>query len=94
MTALNDPSREVAFTTLSLGFDAKNYHTWAYRQWALSHFYPDSITDALIWQAELEYVNELLESDVRNNSAWNHRWFTVFAREIPTSEAVVKREIE
>jgi protein farnesyltransferase/geranylgeranyltransferase type-1 subunit alpha len=26
------------------------------------------------WTAEIEYINDLLEADVRNNSAWNQRW--------------------
>jgi hypothetical protein len=51
----------------------KNYHAWAHRQWALA---------ALgMWEshgaAELEFSAALLESDVRNNSAWNHRWFVL-----------------
>jgi len=27
------------------------------------------------WNAEIEFINGLLEDDVRNNSAWNQRWF-------------------
>ena len=91
MTALNDPSHELGFTSRALELDAKNYHTWAYRQWALSHFYAqDDAHD--VWQGELAYVNQLLAEDVRNNSAWNHRWFVVFARATPASADVVDRE--
>lgn len=90
VTALNDPSRELPFTTRALAFDSKNYHTWAYRQWALSHFFADS---AETWAVELEFTRNLLTADVRNNSAWNHRWFTVFARSQPASQEAVEREI-
>ena len=92
VTALNDPSHELGFTSRALELDAKNYHTWAYRQWALSHFFAeDDAHDA--WQGELAYVDQLLDEDVRNNSAWNHRWFVVFARATPASVEVVDREV-
>lgn len=39
------------------------------RQWALARFN--------MWDRELGFVEELLEDDVRNNSAWNHRWFVI-----------------
>ena len=54
--------------------DSKNYHVWSYRQWLVKRFG--------LWDDEGEWrgVEELLESDVRNNSAWNHRWFLNFGR--------------
>ncbi|BGO99526.1 CAAX geranylgeranyltransferase alpha subunit [Rhodotorula toruloides] len=89
--ALDDPSRERDFTSKALALDAKNYHTWAYRQWVLCHFYssrsfPDSTFPSpekaeeaqKVWDGELEYVEELLTKDIRNNSAWNHRFFVCF----------------
>jgi protein farnesyltransferase/geranylgeranyltransferase type-1 subunit alpha len=70
--------------------DAKNYHVWSYRQWSVKRFN--------LWDdpAELNYVEKLLKEDIRNNSAWNHRWYLTFGR--PHSEPlqdpeVVKREI-
>ncbi|PWZ00787.1 protein prenylyltransferase [Testicularia cyperi] len=33
-----------------------------------------------LWDGELAYVDQLLDQDIRNNSAWNHRWFCVFGR--------------
>ncbi|KDE07109.1 hypothetical protein MVLG_02679 [Microbotryum lychnidis-dioicae p1A1 Lamole] len=97
VTALQSSSREIPFTTRALAFDAKNYHTWAYRQWALLHFFTPSSTShiendvaststahqdqdfsAQVWQDELKYTEELLEKDVRNNSAWNHRFWVAF----------------
>ncbi len=54
--------------------DAKNYHVWSYRQWLVRRFD--------LWDgAELDDVSSLLEFDVRNNSAWNYRWFVVFGRD-------------
>lgn len=89
ITLLSDPSSaqeaktdvlELATTELDfiaqvLQTDAKNYHTWSYRQWLLAHF-----DDPALWLGELPYVNELLDDDVRNNSAWHHRFFIVFGR--------------
>ena len=35
---------------------------------------------------EIVFIENLLTQDVRNNSAWNHRWFVVFGRyELPAS---------
>ena len=75
--------------------DAKNYHVWSYRQWLVRHFG--------LWETELRDVEVLLGRDVRNNSAWNHRWFVVFGREDVVGEGeskgkgvgeeVVEREI-
>ena len=30
-----------------------------------------------IWDKELEYIDDLLSKDLRNNSAWNHRYFVI-----------------
>lgn len=94
--ALNDPSRELNFTTRALAFDSKNYHTWAYRQWAFSHFFekPESQTYQKDCEDELEFTRHLLLADVRNNSAWNHRFFIVFRRTQPAPADIVQREIE
>lgn len=51
--------------------DGKNYHAWSYRQWILKNIVID-------WkESELAFVDQLLDHDVRNNSAWNHRWFSL-----------------
>jgi len=52
-----------------LEMDSKNYHVWSYRQWAVE-FYQ-------CWEAELEYTEHMITKDVRNNSAWNHRFFVL-----------------
>ncbi|CAD6944445.1 unnamed protein product [Tilletia controversa] len=122
VSALGDPSRELEFTASILDIDAKNYHTWVYRQWVLCFFGGLPPTSALrdtstasapppvpvpaptysapsavqpnsgeaeaeaaqgtfpqLWDGELAFTDGLLESDVRNNSAWNHRFFVLFA---------------
>lgn len=96
LTALASPAaaaRELVFLQSVLRADAKNYHTWSYRQWILAHFNDE----ALLWPGERPYVEELLEEDVRNNSAWHHRFFVVFASGVRTGdedrEQVLRREL-
>lgn len=79
------------FVDEMMRLDAKNYHVWSYRQWLVRRFG--------LWDGEeLGEVERLLEEDVRNNSAWNHRWYVVFGR--PEGEKafgnaeVVQREVE
>jgi protein farnesyltransferase/geranylgeranyltransferase type-1 subunit alpha len=67
--------------------DAKNYHVWSYRQWLVRKFG--------LWDGgELEEVERLLRRDVRNNSAWNHRWFLVFGRGQEVGQDVWDREFD
>ena len=84
------PRRELAFIQRGLAADAKNYHTWSYRQWLLAACYgPGAATDPAttdavldeaptVWAAELDFVDAALAQDVRNNSAWYHRFFVVY----------------
>ena len=53
--------------------DSKNYHVWTYRHWLVRHF--------KLWDSprEIEDVDALLKADVRNNSAWAHRYMLRFA---------------
>ncbi|KAG8944701.1 CAAX geranylgeranyltransferase alpha subunit [Tulasnella sp. 424] len=73
--------------------DTKNYHTWAYRQWLLAEF-----NSPELWAGELEFVDEMLRHDIRNNSAWHHRFFVTFDSGIREGEedrqAVARREID
>ncbi|WFC96166.1 galactose-6-sulfurylase [Malassezia brasiliensis] len=91
VSVLGDPSRELDFTRANLSLDAKNYHTWAYRQWVLAHFgglheheeklrAPGAGAFPQLWDGELAFVDEMLKEDIRNNSAYNHRWFCIFGR--------------
>lgn len=52
--------------------DSKNYHVWSYRHWLVRHF--------KLWDSvrELQDVDKLIDQDVRNNSAWNHRFILRF----------------
>ena len=70
---LKTPAPELDFIAGILDIDTKNYHTWAYRQWVLAHFNDDAL-----WPGELPYIEEMLSNDVRNNSAWHHRFFVVW----------------
>lgn len=92
VAALGDPDGELRFVQENLQRDAKNYHTWGYRQWILAHFGGLTLASSSnvaskgagefkqLWDREAQYVDELLREDVRNNSAWNHRWFVHFSR--------------
>jgi len=87
-----EPARELAFLSRSLRADTKNYHTWSYRQWLLAYFNEDTL-----WERELDFVDDLLEEDLRNNSAWHHRFFVVFQSGVRKGDedrgAVAQREI-
>ncbi|KAH0555663.1 hypothetical protein GP486_006389, partial [Trichoglossum hirsutum] len=93
MEKLGDPAGEAEFVAQMFQRDSKNYHVWSYRHWLVRHF---SLWDS---PTELSDVDSLLRTDVRNNSAWNHRFFLVFGRQdgdpsfIPTPE-IVDRELE
>eukprot|EP00011_Vannellida_sp_DIVA3-517-6-12_P002126 CAMPEP_0114626418 /NCGR_PEP_ID=MMETSP0168-20121206/11771_1 /TAXON_ID=95228 ORGANISM="Vannella sp., Strain DIVA3 517/6/12" /NCGR_SAMPLE_ID=MMETSP0168 /ASSEMBLY_ACC=CAM_ASM_000044 /LENGTH=304 /DNA_ID=CAMNT_0001837721 /DNA_START=32 /DNA_END=946 /DNA_ORIENTATION=+ len=84
---LGDGKGELAFTDhiLELDDDSKNYHAWSHRQWALKAYN--------VWEGELEFVERKLQEDLRNNSAWNHRYFVVSSTEDVSDAAVGEREI-
>lgn len=72
-----------------LELDSKNYHVWSYRQWLVKRF------DLFDKPEELEWTHSMIEEDVRNNSAWNHRYYLVVGgREEKPSADLVNREIE
>lgn len=78
------PTTETEFLTHILSFDSKNYHVWTYRQWLCRRF-PDPL---LTTDIELQAIDALISEDVRNNSAWNHRYFVCFgADELQAIEA-------
>lgn len=93
ITLLRKPAPELAFITRSLGDDTKNYHTWSYRQWLLAYFNDEEG----LWKGELEFVENMLRADVRNNSAWHHRFFVVWASGVRDGEEdremVLRREL-
>ncbi|KAJ5473400.1 hypothetical protein N7475_002966 [Penicillium sp. IBT 31633x] len=69
---LTFPPKEADFLMEMFAQDSKNYHVWTYRHWLVRHF--------RLWDQprELEDVEFLLKADVRNNSAWNHRYMLRF----------------
>ncbi|OJJ59925.1 hypothetical protein ASPSYDRAFT_200962 [Aspergillus sydowii CBS 593.65] len=66
------PPKEMDFLMEMFAQDSKNYHVWTYRHWLVRHFG--------LWDSprEIADVNSLLNSDLRNNSAWNHRYMLRF----------------
>ncbi|PGH30547.1 protein farnesyltransferase/geranylgeranyltransferase type-1 subunit alpha [[Emmonsia] crescens] len=66
------PATEQQFLMQMFALDSKNYHVWTYRHWLVRHF--------KLWDhpQELSDVETLINQDVRNNSAWNHRWMLKF----------------
>lgn len=83
ITRTRNPIPELKFIEKSLRVDAKNYHTWSYRQWLLAYFSDaetkwEAVGDEDLWEDEIPFVERLLKEDIRNNSAWHHRFFTVF----------------
>ena len=46
------------------------------------------------WEAELPFVDRLLDADVRNNSAWNHRHFALTQQRLLSSPAAVRLEVD
>ncbi len=63
---------DLEFVRETLGAEPKHYHAWAHRQWLVQEFGQ--------WEAELPLCEECIDADVRNNSAWNHRFFVVSQR--------------
>jgi protein farnesyltransferase/geranylgeranyltransferase type-1 subunit alpha len=92
MIQVKTPLAELTYLSRVLSHDVKNYHTWAYRQWLLTHFdTPD------LWEYELPFVDLLLHEDVRNNSAWHHRFFVIWDTGVREGdedrEEVLRREL-
>ncbi|KAI9816992.1 MAG: CAAX geranylgeranyltransferase alpha subunit [Phylliscum demangeonii] len=88
MDRLGDWTGERAFIGQMFEMDAKNYHVWSYRQWLVRRFD--------LWDSEMHDIEALLTRDIRNNSAWNHRWFIVVGRGggAPVDGDIIRREIE
>jgi protein farnesyltransferase/geranylgeranyltransferase type-1 subunit alpha len=111
VTITRKAKQELAFIQKGLQVDEKNYHTWSYRQWILAHFGGTGNTTATkpttsdkenqldngLWEGELDFIESMLISDIRNNSAWHHRFFVVWACGIREGEEdrahILKREL-
>jgi protein farnesyltransferase/geranylgeranyltransferase type-1 subunit alpha len=66
--------------------DSKNYHSWQHRQWVIRTYN--------LWDQELSFIEQLLNEDLRNNSAWNQRYFVISNTTGYSSDDVIKREIQ
>lgn len=79
-------SAELAFTAEMIDEDSgKNYHAWAHRQWVIETFG--------LWDNELSYIDDMLKLDLRNNSAWNQRYFMI-SKWKKLSREVIAEEIQ
>lgn len=83
---LNDPVDEMETINVVLEMDSKNYHAWAYRQWLMTRF-------NLFDKSELDYIDDFLLEDIRNNSAWNQRMFYYNNRPSILLDAEAENEI-
>jgi|UniRef100_A0A7S4GJI2 protein farnesyltransferase/geranylgeranyltransferase type-1 subunit alpha len=68
---IHDPNRDIvqekALIDAALDDDSKNYHSWCHRRWLVQTYGA--------YDGELDWVADMLQIDVRNNSAWNYRYF-------------------
>ncbi|BHF59909.1 LanC-like protein 3 [Sparganum proliferum] len=78
-------SRELDLVKTVLADDTKNYHAWQYRRWLVDFF-------AIPPSNELEFCGALLREDIFNNSAWNHRFYTVIEEGL--DGAIFDRELQ
>ncbi|KAK6461422.1 hypothetical protein DFJ63DRAFT_319690 [Scheffersomyces coipomensis] len=83
-----EPHREFPILEAMLDSDPKNHHVWSYRKWLVEKF--DLFNDP----KELEFVDKCILADLRNNSAWNHRYFLKFAKVDLITEESVKNELQ
>ncbi|XP_027196563.2 farnesyl transferase alpha [Dermatophagoides pteronyssinus] len=65
--------------------DSKNYHAWQQRQWF--------IRDWKKFDGEIDFTEKMIDHDIRNNSAWNHRFF-VIKNTTGFSFDIIKQECE
>ncbi|KAF7552019.1 hypothetical protein G7046_g7553 [Stylonectria norvegica] len=70
---------ETLFINKMLAEDTKNYHVWSYRQYLVGKL---GMWDAL----EVGWTQNFIEDDVRNNSAWAHRFYVVFSNPATSTE--------
>lgn len=90
--SLHKCSRKMQRITMSgltgaiLALHNERVYTDLGRQWLVRRFE--------LWDTELPDIEQLLVRDIRNNSAWNHRYFVVFGRAVTPAEETITREIK
>ncbi|KAL7668916.1 hypothetical protein ACOME3_009598 [Neoechinorhynchus agilis] len=65
------PLDEEKFLNVAFDAEPKNYHAWQYRHWLCR------MTTTTNWVGEHAFTDRMIHFDVRNNSAWNHRFFVL-----------------
>lgn len=80
---------------LIFGLLVNTSQAWSHRQWLIRCSVTNHTCESL-WEDELNYAHSLLVDDIRNNSAWNHRWFIVHKCNTTTSLflELAQREVE
>lgn len=83
-----DPHREFPIMNAMLEEDKKNHHVWSYRKWLAERFelYEDD--------KEIQFVDQCIVQDLRNNSAWTHRFFLRFSVDRLCTRESIEQEIE
>ena len=84
---------EQTFLAQILSLDTKNYHVWSYRQWLCARFpslllpapplFPNNPSIATSYRShpEVNAIDTMIADDLRNNSAWSHRYFLLFGHQ-------------
>lgn len=66
--------------------DFKNYNGWSHRGFIVHKFN--------LWGGEMDFVNDLLRLDIRNNSAWNHRFTVLKNTKWPLTDETRQAEVD
>jgi protein farnesyltransferase/geranylgeranyltransferase type-1 subunit alpha len=91
----SDPGAVTKFATSERTFvrdilaeDTKNYHVWSYRSYLVEKLG--------MWddEEELASLEAMVNDDVRNNSAWSHRFFVVFSNPAHATPGVASTEAD
>ncbi|CAG8552390.1 5775_t:CDS:2 [Diversispora eburnea] len=98
--------RALSLTEKIIKHNPAHYTIWHYRQQILFSLEKDLyneldfITDQWIiktynlWDKELAFIDKLLDDDVRNNSAWNQRYFVIFFNPNEPTEELLAQEVQ
>ncbi|PVU97265.1 hypothetical protein BB561_000680 [Smittium simulii] len=60
-------AKEIIFLNSQIDLDSKNFHAWSYRQYIIKTFD--------LYDYELGFAELKISQDIRNNSAWNQKYF-------------------
>lgn len=71
---------------LALLDEPKNYHAWQYRQWLARQF-------QIPLNQELAFTAKMIRRDPYNNSAWNHRYYTLLGGDSRLDALLMAEEV-